>query len=102
VIAGSLRIIDVRTCWFGAIRDRVRGNLYYIRSTLGDGQRSEVVSNIVHGALHCIGDKPVVQYGDSGGRPNRATRASGQCGFRRTQPDPAPSGPAMVISVRRT
>jgi hypothetical protein len=100
-IAGSLRITDLRTCWFGALRNKVHGSLYYVRSTLADGDASQVVSDVVRRALHCIGDKPVVQYADSDGRPNRAMHASGQCGFRRSQPNPAPGGPAMVISVRR-
>lgn len=100
-IGGSLEITDLRTCWFGALGNRVRGNLYYITSHLADGDGSQVVSNVVDRALPCIGDRPAVQYADSGGRPNRARRASGQCGFRRSQPNPAPGGTAMVISVRR-
>lgn len=101
-IFGDLKIIDLRTCWFDALRNRVRGSLTYARSTLADRGGSVVVSNEVYRTLRCIGDDPVVQYGDTNGKPNKAKHVSGQCGFKRYQPRPAPGGPLTVISIKKT
>jgi hypothetical protein len=101
-IGGRLQIFHVRTCWFGALRNRVHGNFIYMRTSLADPDGSEVVSNVVLKELVCFGDVPAVQFGDSHGTPNRAARTSGQCAFKRRQPNPAPSGPLTPISMKKT
>ena len=93
MIAGSLTVVHVRTCWFGALRDRVRGSLFYVRSTLADGDGSQVVSNVVHRALHCIRRQtggPVrrfgwdAQPGHAGLRSVRFQAPTAQSGSQRT------------------
>ena len=101
-VGGSLHIHGVVSCWMGVLRDRVHQNVTYDHNALSDPDASEVVSNSVAHDISCVGNSPAVQYGDGGGRPNRVGgHASGQCSFRTYQPDPAPNGPQLPISVPR-
>ena len=99
-IGGNLLVQSVTSCWFGALRNRVTGNVTFTHLVMGDPDANENLTNVVLGNLACSGNNPVVQYGDSGGSPNQVFgNASGECGFGVTQPDPAPSGPPTPISV---
>jgi hypothetical protein len=100
-ISGDLEVTGVHSCYFGGLRDAVKGDLRYTNNTFGDPDASEVLSNVVSGDIACSGNSPVVHYGDSSGVPNRAHEASGECSFTAMQPDPAPSGPLTPITVRK-
>jgi hypothetical protein len=100
-ISGDFQVTGVHSCWIGALRNSVKGDLTYANSSFGDPDASEVVSNVVSGDLSCTGNSPVVQYGDSDGTPNRAHEASGECSFTAEQPNPAPSGPLTPITVKK-
>jgi hypothetical protein len=100
-ISGDLRVTGVQSCYFGGLRNSVKGDLTYTNNTFGDPDASEVLTNVVSGAIACSGNSPVVQYGDSTGTPNRAHEASGECSFTARQPNPAPSGPLSAITVKK-
>ncbi|HUD17675.1 MAG TPA: hypothetical protein VMQ59_10445, partial [Acidimicrobiales bacterium] len=102
-ITGSLRVLGIQTCWFGALRNTVHQNLTYNRNTLGDPDGSEVNSNVVFQDIGCSRNSPAVQFGDATmGVPNKVGQhASGQCSFKTVQPNPAPSGPLTHISVKK-
>lgn len=101
-ISGDLEVTGVQSCWFGALRNLVRGDFTYANNSFGDPDASEVLTNIVSGDLTCTADSPAVEYGDSAGMPNRVGgHASGQCSFKSESPNPAPSGPLAPISVRK-
>ena len=101
-ISGDLQVTGVQSCWFGALRNLVRGDFTYANSSFGDPDASEVLTNVVSGDLTCTSDNPVVEYGDSAGMPNRVGGdASGECSFKSESPNPAPSGPLAPISVRK-
>jgi hypothetical protein len=99
-IGGNLSVSGLWSCWFGALRNAVHGNLAVFTNRMADPDANEVLSNLVHGNIDCAHNSPAVQYGDSQGTPNRVTgSAGGQCGFGTYQPDPAPHGPQEPISV---
>jgi len=100
-ISGDLKVTGVHSCYFGGLRDSVKGDLSYTNNTFGDPDASEVLTNVVSGDIACSGNSPVVHYGDSAGMPNRAHEASGECSFTAMQPNPAPSGPLAPITVRK-
>ncbi|HXW33812.1 MAG TPA: hypothetical protein VEJ87_04480 [Acidimicrobiales bacterium] len=79
----SLYIDKLHTCWFGALRNKVAGNMTNVNGRFGDPDADEVDANVVSGNFACSGNKPAVQFGDSGAAPNSvAGHASGQCGFK--------------------
>jgi hypothetical protein len=86
-ISGDLTVTGIQSCWFGSLRNMVKGDLRYTNNSLGD--------------IACSGNTPVVQYGDSSGMPNRAHEASGECSFSAMQPNPAPSGPLSAVTVKK-
>ena len=101
-IGGSLRVSGLQSCWFGALRNRVHQDVAYLRNSLADPDASEVVSNVVLRDMSCIGNSPAVQFGDSVGKPNKVgVHATGQCSLTTYQPNPAPSGPLLPISVQK-
>jgi hypothetical protein len=102
-ISGSLRVLGIQSCYFGALRNKVHQNLTYNNNTLGDPDGSEVTSNVVLQDIGCSRNIPAVQFGDATmGAPNKvAQHASGQCSFKTLQPNPAPSGPLTPISVKK-
>jgi len=100
-ISGDLVVSGVHSCYFGGLRDSVKGDLRYSNNTFGDPDASEVLSNVVSGDIACSGNSPVVHYGDSEGMPNRAHEAFGECSFTAMQPNPAPNGPLAPITVRK-
>ena len=100
-VHGNIVISGLRTCWLGTLRVNVGGNMVDTHNTMADPDAGEVVSNHVSGNLVCFANSPAVQFGDSGGVPNRVRgNALGQCGFHTLQPDPAPNGPLTPISVK--
>jgi hypothetical protein len=105
-VGGNLTVAGLRSCWFGALRNNLRGNALVAANKLADPDAMEVVSNNVRRNLSCVRNSPAVQYGDSVGTPNVVRRwATGQCGFTVLQPNPAPTkttpaGPLTPISVR--
>lgn len=99
-VGRSLLVTDVQSCWFGALRNLVRGNAVVSRNVTADPDAMEITTNVVRGNLSCYRNNPAVQFGDSGGKPNVVYGwAAGQCGFRVRKPDPAPNGPLTHISV---
>lgn len=100
-IGGNLQVSKLETCWFGALRNHVDGNVSDEGNKFGDTDANEVHSNIIGGNLSCHANSPAVQYGDAtGGVPNKvAGDARGECGFDVQLPNPAPNGTPTPISV---
>lgn len=101
-VGGNLSVSGLQSCWFGALRDKVGGNLVNAGNKLGDPDAEEVHSNHIRGNIGCFGNSPAVQFGDAvGGVPNKVTgNAVGECAFNVLLPNPAPSGPLTPISVK--
>jgi hypothetical protein len=100
-IGGDLTITGLRTCWLGALRNHVRGNVVNVNNTMADPDANEILANSIHGSIACFGNSPAVQYGDSASSPNQVRRhAFGECAFNVRQPNPSPSGPLEPISVK--
>jgi hypothetical protein len=100
-IGGSLTIVQLQTCWMGALRNHVRGNIFTARNTMADPDANEVLANHVRGNMACFNNSPATQYGDSMSSPNRVRgRAFGECSFNVRKPNPAPAGPLTPISVK--
>lgn len=100
-IGGNLKITGLRTCWMGALRNRVGGSVVTILNTMADPDANEVLANIIRGVIVCLGNTPATQYGDSASSPNKVRGdAFGECAFNVRQPDPSPSGPLRPISVK--
>ena len=100
-IGGSLTIAQLQTCWMGALRNHVQGNVFTAHNTMADPDADEVLANHVGGNIACFNNSPATQYGDSMSSPNRVRgQASGECSFNVRKPNPAPSGPPAPISVK--
>jgi hypothetical protein len=100
-IRGDLKITGLRTCWMGALRNHVRGDVVAANNTMADPDANEILANVVRGDIACFNNSPAVQYGDSAGSPNQIRGdAFGECAFNVRQPNPAPSGPLEPISVK--
>jgi hypothetical protein len=100
-IGGNLTMTGLRSCWLGALRNSVRGNVFVAGNSMADPDAMEILANHVRGSIACFGNSPAVQYGDSGSSPNQVKRhAFGECGFNVLQPNPAPNGPLEHISVK--
>jgi hypothetical protein len=100
-IGGYLNIIGLQSCWLGALRNHVSGNVLTASNTMADPDANEILSNVIDGSMACLNNSPAVQYGDAGGSPNQVRSfAVGECAFNVRQPNPAPSGPLESISVR--
>jgi hypothetical protein len=100
-IGGNLTMTGLQSCWLGALRNSVRGNVFVARNTMADPDAMEILANRIHGSIACFSNSPAVQYGDSGSSPNLVKRhAFGECGFNVLQPNPAPNGPLAHISVK--
>jgi hypothetical protein len=105
-IGGDLTITGLKSCWLGALRNSVRGNVFIAGNSMDDPDAMEILANRVRGSIACFHNSPAVQYGDSGSSPNQVKgHAFGECGFNVRQPNPAPSpgvpaGPLEPISVK--
>lgn len=101
-IGGNLTMQYMSTCWLGALRNTVGGNVEVRGNLFGDPGAPEVISNQIAGSISCTDDSPPVQYGNAVmGVPNKVhVWADGECAFTALQPNPAPSGPLTPISVQ--
>lgn len=89
-VDGNLVISGLNTCWLGAFRNTVRGNMQ-VTSNIGAPDSTEIADNTVYGNLTCSGNNPAVELGDSDGGPNQvAGNATGECGFNVLLPNPGP------------
>jgi hypothetical protein len=114
-VGGNLTVTNIRTCWYGSLRDTVGGSVTLINNHLGDPDGNEVITDTVGGNLICENDLPAIQFGDSfeetSNHPDVVSGyAVGQCSFSVEQPNPAfappgqfgpgnPAGPAEHIST---
>jgi hypothetical protein len=99
-IGRNLMVKGVQSCWFGTFRNNVQGDVRISQNSMADPDAMEIATNVVHGDMHCYGNSPAVQFGDSRGEPNVVYgSAAGQCGFKVRRPDPAPHGPLRHITV---
>lgn len=79
-IGGDLRIVGLQTCWLGALRNQVGGNLIDVHNQMGDPDANEVLANTVGHNLACFANTPAVHVGDSLAGPNQVSgRALGEC-----------------------
>ena len=100
-IGGNLTMTGLQSCWLGALRNSVRGNVFVAGNTMADPDAMEILANRIHGSIACFNNSPAVQYGDSASSPNQVKRhAFGECGFNVRQPNPSPNGPLTPISVK--
>ena len=100
-ISGNLVITGTDTCWMGAFRNTMRGNMVVTNNTggifFGSADSTEIATNTVYGNLVCSGNNPAVQLGDSDGSPNQvAGNATGECGFNVMLPNPGPNSGVEV------
>jgi hypothetical protein len=79
-IKGGASIDGYDGFWLGFIRNHVSGTVSLTNNTLTDPDANEYVTNTINGSLHCSGNDPAPQVGDSEGQPNvvSGTKA-GQC-----------------------
>ena len=101
-IGGNLELKNIQTCWLGAVRVTVGGNVIDQNNLMGDPDANEVVGNTVSGNIICFNNDSFVQFGDSGAGPNVVSgNALGECGFNVHQPDPLfDGGGPQPISIK--
>ena len=79
-INGRVTIDGYDGFWFGFIRNHVNGSVTLTDNVQPDPDGNEFVTNSIHGGLHCSGNSPAPQVGDSMGQPNDVTGPkTGQC-----------------------
>jgi hypothetical protein len=79
-IGGTVSVSNLRTCWFGFIRNQAGGNVSVANNVFADPDANEIVTNTITGSLNCTGNSPAAQVGDSGGSPNQVQgRKVGEC-----------------------
>ena len=88
VIDGNLIVFGWQGTWFGALRNKVGGNVIVAKNvgvTTGDTpstlDSTEIATNTISRNLICFGNSPAAQIGDSGGAPKcgRWTQDRGVC-----------------------
>jgi hypothetical protein len=90
-IGGNLKMIGLQTCWMGALRNKVAGNVIDQNNLFGDPDANEVVANFVRGNIICHNNNSVVQVGDSTQPSNVVSgNAVGECGFNVIDPTGIP------------
>ena len=100
-IGGNLTFIGLHTCWLGALRNSVHGNVFVADNTMAKPAADVIVNNTVNGSIACYGNSPAVQYGVFVRSPNLVRHhASGECAFDVKKPDPFGTGPLEPISVK--
>jgi hypothetical protein len=99
-IGGDLTYTRVQSCWIGAMRNSVRGDVTVKGNTLADSTADSIAGNRVSGDLACSGNSPAAQFGFAGTSNQVRGRASGECAFNLKKPDPVPDGPLTPISAR--
>jgi len=102
LIHGDALISGWNGGWFGFLRNVVNGSVAVTNNLASDPDADEVVTNTVHQSLICYGNSPAVQFGDSGGSPNKVGAfAVGECGFNVMLPDVNyDGGGPQAISVK--
>jgi len=89
-VGGSMWVKDLRSCWFGAIRNWVGGSITVSKNRMADPDAMEVTTNVVRHDLTCWRNVPAVQFGDGHGYPNQVgLHAYFECGFHVVLPNPA-------------
>jgi hypothetical protein len=79
-IGGNLTIAEWHSCWLGAFRDTIKGNVNWQGNVTADPDGNEIATNSIGRILNCTGNSPNPQIGDSGGALNLVSgRANGQC-----------------------
>jgi hypothetical protein len=100
-IGGNLTITGLHTCWLGALRNSVHGNVFVANNTMAEPTADVIVNNVVNGSIACSGNSPAVQYGKSVRSPNLVRHhASGECAFDVKKPDPFATGSLEPVSVK--
>jgi hypothetical protein len=80
LIHGGVTINGYDGFWLGFIRNTVSGTVSLTNNTVTDPDGNEYVSNTIKGSLHCSGNDPMPQVGDSMGEENVVTgQKTGQC-----------------------
>jgi hypothetical protein len=110
-INGSLSLIGLQSCWLGALRNQIGGNVLAVHNIMGDPDANEIEANSIEGSIACFANNITVQFGDAAQGSNIVDgSAFGQCAFNALQPDPTanpgppptPAGPLTPISVKAT
>lgn len=102
-VDGNVWITNLQSCWVGSLRNAVGGSFVAEHNVMADPDAGEVLANHIAGNLLCAANNPAPQFGDSGSTSDIvAGTAQGQCGFGVKQPNPAPNGTRMPISVLNT
>jgi hypothetical protein len=79
-IGGNLTIAEWHSCWLGAFRDTIKGNVDWQGNVTADPDGNEIATNSIGRNLNCTGNSANPQIGDSGGVLNLVSgRANGQC-----------------------
>jgi hypothetical protein len=79
-IGGNLTISGWQSCWLGAFRDTITGNVNWQGNVTADPDGNEIATNSISHNLNCAENSPNPQIGDSGGSLNVVIgRANGQC-----------------------
>lgn len=82
VISGNLIVTNLQSCWFGALRNQVGGNVVYVANAYADPDANEILNNSVDANMVCIFNSPAVQVGDSAAPPNVVKGlALGECAY---------------------
>lgn len=80
LIGGNLTITGWRSCWLGVFRVTVLQGTEWVDNVNGDSDGNELGNNTFVGKLHCSGNSPSNQIGDSGAGPSTVLgKATGQC-----------------------
>jgi hypothetical protein len=79
-INGGATMAGYNGFWMGFIRNTVHGPVNLNNNVLADIDGNEYVTNTIYGGLHCAGNWPEPQIGDSEGSPNQVSGpVTGQC-----------------------
>jgi hypothetical protein len=82
VISGTLTVVAVQSCWFGALRNQIGGNVVYSDNSYADPDANEILNNSVNANMVCLFNSPAVQIGDSMAPPNVVKGlAIGECAY---------------------
>ena len=57
-IGGNLTIAEWHSCWLGALRDTIRGNVDWHSNVTADPDGNEIATNSIGRNLNCSGDTP--------------------------------------------
>jgi hypothetical protein len=90
-IGNNLTISGWQSCWLGAFRDTIRGNVNWQSNVTADPDGNEIATNSIGRNLNCTGNSPNPQIGDSGGSLNLVSgNANGQCANLKLLPGQPP------------